>query len=151
MNRKLWDIILMTFTGICFLVNILIINLFPQGNKILVIIGYIILCLGILLFFISLLTLMKNKTSQLIKTGIYRLVRHPMYLAAIIMFFSHMFFGQHLIVFISTGLGIICCYLIILSGDKRNIEKFGQDYRQYMEEVPQVNILWGIIHQLKSD
>ncbi|KQC12381.1 MAG: hypothetical protein APR63_11160 [Desulfuromonas sp. SDB] len=150
MNRKLWDIILMTFTGICFLVNIIIINIIPPRIKILVIVGYVILGLGILLFFISLLTLLKNKPGQLIKTGIYRLVRHPMYLGAIIMFSSHIFFGQHWIVFLSTSAGIICCYLIMISGDQRNLIKFGDDYKNYMKSVPRSNILLGIFKLVKS-
>lgn len=65
------------------------------------------------------------------------------------MFFSHVLLGQNWIVVISTIVGIACCYLIILSADQRNIEKFSDDYRHYMQSVPRMNLLMGIVRQLR--
>jgi hypothetical protein len=65
------------------------------------------------------------------------------------MFFSHFFLGQNWMVAIGTIVAIVCCYLIILSGDQRNIEKFGDDYRHYIEKVPRINLLLGIIRLLR--
>jgi len=65
-----------------------------------------------------------------------------------VMFFSHIFLGQNWIVAISTIVGIVCCYLIILSADQRNIEKFGDDYKLYIQKVPRANFLLGIIRLL---
>ena len=72
-----------------------------------------------------------------------------MYLGAIVLFFAHIFFGQHWAVAIGTAVSIVCCYLIILSGDQRNIEKFGDDYKRYMDNVPRTNFIQGIIRILK--
>jgi len=72
-----------------------------------------------------------------------------MYLGAMVMFFSHIFLGQNWIVTISTIVGIICCYLIIQLGDQRNIEKFGDDYKLYMQKVPRMNLLIGIIRLVR--
>jgi protein-S-isoprenylcysteine O-methyltransferase Ste14 len=54
-----------------------------------------------------------------------------------------------LLVAINTIVGIVCCYLIILSGDERNVEKFGDDYKVYMQKVPRVNLLLGFIRLLR--
>ena len=79
---------------------------------------------------------------------IYGVVRHPMYLGGIVMFFSHILLGQNWIVAISTIVAIACCYLIILSEDQRNIEKFGDEYIVYMQSVPRMNLLLGIVKSL---
>jgi protein-S-isoprenylcysteine O-methyltransferase Ste14 len=71
-----------------------------------------------------------------------------MYLGAMVMFFSHIFLGQNWIFAISTIVGIACCYLIILSEDQRNIEKFGDEYRLCMQKVPRANFLLGSIRLL---
>jgi protein-S-isoprenylcysteine O-methyltransferase Ste14 len=57
--------------------------------------------------------------------------------------------GQNWIVAISTIVGIACCYLIILSEDQRNIEKFGDAYKRYTRKVPRMNLLLGIIRLLR--
>jgi protein-S-isoprenylcysteine O-methyltransferase Ste14 len=67
-----------------------------------------------------------------------------MYLGAMIMFLSHVFFGQNWMVVISTVIALACCYLSILSGDQRNIEKFGEDYLRYMKRVPRINFVCGL-------
>lgn len=72
-----------------------------------------------------------------------------MYFGAIMMFFSHIFFSQSWIVVFSTIVAIVCCYMIILSDDEQCIEKFSDDYRHYMEKVPRLNIVLGIIRMLQ--
>ena len=145
MGRETKDNVLMVIVGIAFILNIIFINLFPPTIEELVLLGYIILGVGALFFILSIYTLRRKGTGNVVDTGIYGVVRHPMYIGAIVMFFSHIFFGQNWIVGISTIVGIVCCYLIILSGDQRNIEKFGDEYRLYMQSVPRMNLLLGIV------
>jgi protein-S-isoprenylcysteine O-methyltransferase Ste14 len=149
MKRTTKDNILMTISGITFFLNVIAINFFPPIFEELVIVGFAILALGALFFVLSVFTLRRKGTSNIVDGGIYGVVRHPMYLGAMIMFFSHIFFGQNWIVAISTIVGIVCCYLIILSGDERNIEKFGDDYEAYMQKVPRMNLLLGLIRLLR--
>jgi protein-S-isoprenylcysteine O-methyltransferase Ste14 len=148
MEREIKDNVLMVIVGIAFILNIIFINLFPPIIKELVLVGYIILGIGALFFILSVYTLRRKGTGNVVDTGIYGVVRHPMYIGAIVMFFSHIFFGQNWIVGISTIVGIVCCYLIILSVDQRNIEKFGDEYRRYMQSVPKTNLLLGIVKLL---
>ena len=145
MERETKDNILMVILGITFFLNIIMMNLFPPNIKELIVVGYIILGIGALFFILSVYTLRRKGTSNVVDSGIYSIVRHPMYLGGMVMFFSHIFLGQNWIVAISTIVGIVCCYLIILSGDQRNIERFGEDYKLYMQRVPRANFLIGII------
>jgi protein-S-isoprenylcysteine O-methyltransferase Ste14 len=148
MKQEAKDNILMVILGITFFLNIIVMNLFPPTIKELVVAGYIILGIGALLFILSVFTLRIKGTSNVVDSGIYGIVRHPMYLGAIVMFFSHIFLGQNWIVTISTIIAIVCCYLIIQLGDQRNIERFGEDYKLYMQKVPRANFLLGIIRLL---
>jgi len=149
MGRKAKDNILMVIIGVPFFLNIIAINLFPPIIEELVAVGYTILGIGAVFYVLSVLTLRRKGVSRIVDSGIYGVVRHPMYLGAIIMFFSHIFLSQSWIVAIGTIVAIVCCYLIILSGDERNIEKFGDDYKHYMQKVPRMNLLLGLIRLLR--
>ena len=149
MRRETRDNILMILLGIAFFLNIVAINLFPPSIEELVDVGWIIFGVGAFLYVLSVFTLRRKGVSSIVESGIYGIVRHPMYLGAMVMFFSHIFLGQNWIVAIGTIVAIACCYLIILSGDQRNIEKFGDDYRHYMEKVPRINFVLGITRLLR--
>ena len=145
MKQEAKDNILMVILGITFFLNIIMMNLFPPTIEELVVAGYTILGIGALFFILSVYTLRRKGTSNVVDSGIYSIVRHPMYLGGMVMFFSHIFLGQNWIVTVSTIIAIVCCYLIIQSGDQRNIERFGEDYKLYMQKVPRANFLLGII------
>ena len=149
MRQETKDNILMSILGITFFLNIIAINLFPPTIGELVVVGYTILGIGALFFVLSVFTLRRKGTSNIVDSGVYGIVRHPMYLGAMVMFLSHIFLGQNWMVAISTIIAIVCCYLIIRSADQRNIEKFGDDYKRYMQKVPRINPLVGVIRLLR--
>jgi len=120
-------------------------NIFPAEIEELLYVGYTILGIGVLFFVLSVFALRKKGIGDVVDNGIYGVIRHPMYLGAIIMFFSHILLGQSWVVSVNTLIGITCCYLIILSEDKQNVEKFGYKYLLYMHSVPRINILLGIV------
>ncbi len=84
-------------------------------------------------------------TTVLVESDLYAIVRHPQYLAGILLNIALMLISQH---WVSIGLGIpaaIFMYLDIQKADQLGIEKFGAAYKSYMERVPQVNFIWGLI------
>lgn len=143
------DNILMVILGIAFFLNIIAINLFPSNIEELVVVGYTIFGIGAFLYILSVLTLRKKGVSNIVDSGFYGVVRHPMYLGAMIMFLSHIFLGQNWIVAIGTTVALVCCYLIILSDEEQNLEKYGDDYKRYMQKVPRMNFVVGIIRLLR--
>ena len=150
MRREIKENILMIIIGIAFFLNIIVIILSPPTIKKLVIAGYAILGIGAFFFILSVFTILRKDTGNIVDSGIYGIVRHPMYLGAMLMFFSHIFLGQNWIVTISTVIAIVCCYLCIQFGDQRNIEKFDDNYKRYMQKVPRTNFLLGIIRLIQS-
>ena len=139
----------MIILGIAFFLNIIAINLFPANIEELVVAGYTIFGIGAVLYILSVLTLRKKGVGNVVESGIYGIVRHPMYLGAMIMFFSHVFLGQNWIVAIGTIVALVCCYRIILSDEQQNLEKFGDSYKRYMQTIPRMNILLGILRLLQ--
>jgi protein-S-isoprenylcysteine O-methyltransferase Ste14 len=85
-------------------------------------------------------------TTTLVETGIYAIVRHPqMGTAWLLVCIALMLITQH---WISVALGVpamVLAYLDVLKADQRLIEKFGDAYRRYMERLPRVNFVAGII------
>ena len=150
MKRETKGKILMSILGITFFLNIIAINFFPPTIEELIVVGWVIFGIGALFYILSVVTLVRKGVSNIVDSRIYGIVRHPMYLGAMAMFFSHMFLGQNWVVVIGAIVAVACCYLIIQSEDQRNIEKFGDDYKRYMERVPRINFLLGIIRLLRS-
>ena len=138
----------MVVLGIAFFTDIVAINMFSPAIGELVVIGWMVFGVGALFYVMSVLTLRRKGVDKIIDTGIYGIVRHPMYLGAMMMFFSHALLGQNLIAAIGSAVAVVCCYMIILSGDQRNIEKFGNDYKHYMQRVPRMDFLLGALRQL---
>jgi len=94
------------------------------------------------------------KTTTLVDIGIYAVVRHPMYLSFMMYPVALMLISQH---WLSLILGlplIVYLYLATKGEEKNNIEKFGDDYRKYMQRVPRINIVLGLvrlIHQRRNE
>ena len=85
------------------------------------------------------------ETTHLVDTSLYAIVRHPQYLAGILFNLSMMLLAQHWLVILLGIISAILIYVDIHSADREGIEKFGDEYRQYMQRVPQVNFLLGVI------
>ncbi|MBN1977533.1 MAG: isoprenylcysteine carboxylmethyltransferase family protein [Anaerolineae bacterium] len=85
-------------------------------------------------------------TTRLVETGIYAIVRHPqMGTAWLLMCVALMLITQH---WISVVLGVpamVLAYVDLLKADQCLVVKFGDAYRRYMERVPRVNFVAGII------
>lgn len=148
------DNLLMSVVGVVFTVNILLLSGVVAGLTsaidVLVILGWIVLMVGALLVILSFLTLRRCGMDTLIDVGVYEVVRHPMYVGGMIMFVSHILFGQSIIIAFTTSVGICCCYLLVRLEDQRLIQRFGLEYEQYMSEVPGVNLLQGLMRALRK-
>jgi protein-S-isoprenylcysteine O-methyltransferase Ste14 len=90
------------------------------------------------------------KTTLLVDTGIYAVVRHPQGGTAWLMInLGVMLIAWH---WTSVVLGLVSSGLVYadtFKTDQYCIEKFGEAYRRYIERVPRVNFLAGIIRLLR--
>lgn len=90
-------------------------------------------------------------TTKVVDSGIYAIMRHPQYSSFILWAIAAMLLFQNIVVIV-LGLPIfILIYYDMMKEEKRNINKFGESYKQYMKRVPRVNFLLGLYrHYIKK-
>lgn len=89
------------------------------------------------------------QTTALVDTGLYAIVRHPQYLAWVLLSVAFMLLGQHWLVVVLGVPPIVSVYLTVPMADQGCIEKFGQEYERYAQRVPPLNFLAGILRLLR--
>ena len=88
-------------------------------------------------------------TTELVTSGVFRIVRHPQYLAGILLSLAFILISQHWSVLILGVPAMIILYKDMFNADKSCIEKFGDDYKHYMERVPRANFFAGLVRLIK--
>lgn len=89
-------------------------------------------------------------TTRLVNTGIYAIVRHPQYTGGIYAIFLTNFLANPHWLFGMLGVaGIAVIHISCREEDQHLIEKFGDEYRSYMQNVPRMNFVLGIIRLLR--
>jgi len=91
-------------------------------------------------------------TTRLVDTGIYAVVRHPQYTGGIYaLFLTTLLFYPHWLFAVLGVIGTISIFLGTKEEDKRLIEQFGDEYINYTQRVPGMNIFLGIIRAWKRE
>ena len=83
-------------------------------------------------------------TTELVDSGIYSIVRHPQYLAGLLINIGAVLITLHWSVIVLGALSVGMYYWGALVEEEKNINKFGESYRIYMRRVPRFNFLLGI-------
>lgn len=75
-------------------------------------------------------------TKKIVQQGIYKKIRHPIYLGWILLTFGAAFFFQSMSVFEAAFMIIIFLYFYV-GAEEKNLKKvFGQKYIEYKKKVP---------------
>jgi protein-S-isoprenylcysteine O-methyltransferase Ste14 len=140
-------------------VALFIFNYHTPANELLGNLGWLILFAAAFLAVIPVFTFRKKggvpegesyiNTTVIVDTGIYAVIRHPQYLSFILIYLGIIMAAQKWLI---TTIGIpavILIYVAIWQQDYFLIGKFGEDYKRYMEKVPRVNFLLGIIRLMQ--
>jgi protein-S-isoprenylcysteine O-methyltransferase Ste14 len=86
------------------------------------------------------------KTTALVDSGIYAIVRHPQGgTAGILLNLALALIGQHWLIVVLASAGAVLIYIDTFRSDGTCIEKFGEEYVRYMERVPRVNFVAGLL------
>ena len=83
---------------------------------------------------------------NLVKTGIMRIVRHPMYLGTAIAAFGLILGFQSILSIVLSISAIVFLWMASKVEDDYNIERFGDSYRKHMMLVPR----WNVIKRLRK-
>jgi len=91
------------------------------------------------------------KTTRLVDSGLYAIVRHPQYTGGVLaIFLTTLLWYPHWLFGVLGAAGAVVIYLSCREEDKYLIGKFGDDYKRYMQRVPQMNFLLGIVRLMRS-
>lgn len=130
----------------------------PEGNVPLINIGWGVLMLSAIFGWLPILTFRRKggvegrgyiRTTALVDTGVYGIVRHPQYLAGVLMSVALPMISQHWLVIVPGLAAAVMYYLNTFDEEKGCIEKFGEEYRRYMQVVPRMNFVLGIIRAIR--
>ncbi len=90
-------------------------------------------------------------TTRLVDRGIYGVVRHPQYLGGVLaIFVTTLLWYPHWLFAVLGAFGTAAVYMGCREEDQRLIQQFGDDYIQYMQKVPRMNIFAGFIRVIRD-
>ena len=89
------------------------------------------------------------ETEALVATGVYALVRHPLYLGWLLMYVAMVLFKPNWMLAVLGLAGAACVYLFSLQEEARLKDKYGLAYTRYMQAVPRFNLVVGAIRLLR--
>jgi protein-S-isoprenylcysteine O-methyltransferase Ste14 len=91
------------------------------------------------------------RTTRLVDSGIYSVVRHPQGGTAwLLINLGVMLVAWHWTSLVLGGASIALAYLDTFKSDQYAIEQFGDAYRRYIERVPRVNAVAGLVRWLRG-
>jgi protein-S-isoprenylcysteine O-methyltransferase Ste14 len=91
-----------------------------------------------------------TSTTVLVDSGVYRIVRHPQYLAGVLISIGLPLITLHWTVIVLGIIAIAINYQSTFDEEQNCLEKFGEDYTRYMERVPRLNFMLGLIRLLRQ-
>lgn len=153
-----WKMIISATVLIIAMVSQIILSFFlynKDGLQVLRYIGWIVWAFSVVFGWLPIFTFRSKgkvpkgksyiRTTVLVDSGIYAIVRHPQFLAGIMFSLALILIVQHWLITILGIVAIVIFYKDIIEADKSGVEKFGDDYIRYMQRVPRMNFFAGII------
>jgi protein-S-isoprenylcysteine O-methyltransferase Ste14 len=83
-----------------------------------------------------------QRKGKLLQDGIYRVVRHPRYLSAGIGVIANALFIDYLGIYILVLVLFPLGFLMLVFEERELLDRFGEEYRQYQQEVPRIIPRW---------
>jgi len=78
----------------------------------------------------------EREKPEVINSGVFKIVRHPIYLASILLYLAFLVFSFSILAFVIWVVIILFYHFIAKHEEKLLLEKFGKDYEKYRQAVP---------------
>ena len=157
---KNWkNYILSCIWGLLLVAQIVLVLVFKKfnedGSDVVMYIGWMVWAISVIFGWMPIFVLKRKggvtkgksyvRTTALVDTGLYSIVRHPQYTAGILFSLALILISQTWLIAAVGFVVIALLYIDIVMADKHEIEKFGEEYKRYMKKVPRTNFILGII------
>ena len=144
-ERRAWIAYAHGGTGLFFTAMLLCLGLHQTGDLAdiawLKIVGFVLFIPAVILIASAVVAIVQG---NLVKTGIMRIVRHPMYLGTAVAAFALILVFQSVLSIVFSIVAIVLLWMASKMEDDYNIERFGDSYRKYMALVPRWNVFKGL-------
>ncbi|MBA7617326.1 hypothetical protein ES703_24640 [subsurface metagenome] len=157
-----WSTLLTILCIVCFPLNPLVLSgvLVTGHYQVAYIVGWVVWAFGMVLVMTPIIMFPRRggvekgksfvHTTRLVNKGIYGVVRHPQYLGGIFaIFMTTLLWYPHWLFGVLGVVGTAVVYMGCREEEQRLIQQFGDDYIRYMQKVPRMNFLIGIIRLLR--
>ena len=144
-ERQAWIVCAHGGTGLFFSSLLLSLGLHKTGEIAdivwLKIIGFVLFIPAVILMAAAMVALTQGK---LIRTGIMKIVRHPMYLGTAVAAFAVILVFQSILSAVLSVTAIVLLWMAAGLEDDNNIKQFGDSYKEFMTQVPRWNVFRGL-------
>ena len=130
-----------------------------DGGDIIRNMGWAIMCLSAIFGWLPILTFRRlggvpkgrsyMETTVLVDRGVYAIVRHPQYLAGVLLGLGLSLIAQHWLVGFLGAIVVIVSYAGTYPEEQALREKFGVRYEEYVKRVPRMNFVLGLLRLLR--
>jgi protein-S-isoprenylcysteine O-methyltransferase Ste14 len=154
--------ILMSMEGICFIAQVVLCIFFYNSlhRRWFLVLGWAVLAAVMVVTWRARVALQAKGASRsgehwmhtrnVVDSGVYGLVRHPMYLSCMLISMSLVLLSQHWLNAVLGAMVMGLLYNDMCREERSNLERFGDDYQRYVERVPRMNFVVGCIRMLQS-
>lgn len=152
-----WEILLMVVEGVLFLAQVVLCILFYNhaGLVVVLVLGWALLAVALVLGWRARVAFQEKggvpedeswvHTAAVVDTGVYGLVRHPMYLSFQLISLALICLAQHWLCAVLGALLILLLYSDMVREEVSTLARFGEAYQEYMHRVPRMNLVAGAI------
>ena len=156
-GRREWGLLAVAFAGLWIVPGVYALTGFPRvlDRPVVPSIAYLgvaVLCGALALFYRSHLDLGRNwsisleirSEHRLVRTGVYRLIRHPMYSSFFLLALAQLLLLPNWLAGASGLVGVGLLYAFRIQQEERMmLERFGADYRDYMASTKRL-VPWSL-------
>lgn len=130
----------------------------PSGNSARINLGWLIIFISGIFGWLPIFTFRSRgkvqgrsyiNTTVLVDSGVYAIVRHPQYLAGLLINIGAPLITLHWSVILLGLLSVGMYYWSAAVEEDKNIGKFGAAYQDYMLRVPRFNFLLGLYRKFR--
>ncbi len=125
-----------------------------EGMDTMLYIGWAILAVSVLILLSASASYRIGKKRDgfdVLNCGIYGIIRQPVYISLILLILGMILIGQNYLSLVLGAASMVFMHIGMLDSEQLSIAKFGDDYNRYLQIVPRVNFINGVMRRFQGE